>query len=158
MISTVSLRSNSRDRKLRDTVTTPNPNLKRIHTYWSNICRWSPIMLQSNYFTSSLGMRYRNVKLCGIHSMLFPDFARWHFLILFLRDSGRDCWIISVRLACDKPDSFENESTIFGRSIFWSLLTPNVALMYSSFATSSSRCTLFGVYTRTCHKIEKTVF
>lgn len=111
------------------------------------------IELPNNYFTSSLGRRYRKVKLCGIHSMLFADFARWNFLTLFLRDSGRECWIISITSAWHKPESLENESTILGRSIFWSLRMPKVALMYSSFATSSSWNTLFGVYMRTCHKL-----
>jgi len=50
-----------------------------------------------------------------------------------------------------KSESFVNDSTSFGRSIFWSFRTPNVARMYSSFATSRSWNTLFGVYARTYH-------
>lgn len=115
------------------------------------------LILRSNatkcdHFTSSLDIRYRKVKLCGIHSMLFLVFAIWHFLMLFLRDSGRACWIISITPAEHKPDSLANVSTSFGKRILWSFRTPNVARMYSSFAASSSWNTLFGVNTRTWFK------
>lgn len=107
--------------------------------------------LPSDHFTSSLVMRYLKLKLCGIHSMVFLDFATsWHFLTLFLRDSGRDSWIISITPLEHKPESLVNVSTSFGTSIFGSLRTPKLARMYSTFATSSSWNTLFGVYTRTC--------
>lgn len=83
------------------------------------------------HFTSSLKIRYRKAKLWGIHSMILRDFPAWpwHFLTVFLRDSGNACWVISNTPAEHKPESFANDSTIFGRRIFWSLRTPNVALM-----------------------------
>jgi len=71
--------------------------------------------------------------------MHFLDFARLYFLTLFLRDSGRDFWIISKVPAEHKAESLQNESTSLGKSIFWSFFrTPKVARMYSSFAASSS--------------------
>lgn len=104
-----------------------------------------------HHFTSSLEIRYRKVKLWGIHSiMLFRDFpAFWHFLTLFLKDSGNDFWIISKTPPGHKSELFANDSIIFGRRILWSLRTPKVARTYSSFAASSSWNNLLGVYTRT---------
>lgn len=104
-----------------------------------------------HHFTSSLDIRYRKVKLWGIHSiMLFRDFpAFWHFLTLFLKDSGNDFWIISKTPPGHKSELFANDSIIFGRRILWSLRTPKVARTYSSFAASSSWNNLLGVYTRT---------
>lgn len=129
----------------------PSNNKKpRNNVYY---CMYHP--MQTFHFTSSLEIRYRKVKLWGIHSMLLRDFASWHFLTLFLKDSGTDCWIISKTPTGHKPELFANASTILGRRILWSLRTPNVARMYSSFAASSSWNTLLGVYTRTWERSRK---
>lgn len=100
------------------------------------------------------------MKLWGTHSMVLRDFPSWHFLTLFFKDSGKDSWIISITPAGLKPESFTNDSTIFGKRILWFLLTPMVARMYSSFAASSSWNTLLGVYTRTWTrpKIKRLIF
>lgn len=70
--------------------------------------------------------------------MFLRDFPAGHFLTLFLRDSGRDCWIISMTPAGHNCESFANDSTTFGKRILWSLRTPKVARIYSSFADSNS--------------------
>uniref|UniRef100_A0A2P2R3H6 Secreted protein n=1 Tax=Rhizophora mucronata TaxID=61149 RepID=A0A2P2R3H6_RHIMU len=55
---------------------------------------WVQVRIQ---LTSSLDTRYRNVKLCGTHTMmLLRGFPRRHFLTLFLKESGNDFWIISI--------------------------------------------------------------
>jgi len=88
------------------------------------------------FCTKNYIVRYLRLQLfIKIHVM---HFAVWHFLTLFRSDSGRDARIMSTTPLGHKSESFANDSTSFGRSIFWSFCTPSVARMYSSFATSGS--------------------
>lgn len=102
----------------------------------------------SHYFTKSFDIKYRKLKLWATYSMFFWCFPIREFFKLFCEDLGRSCWIISVTSEGLNPESFANDSTIFGSITFLSFRIPNVARMYSSFATSISWNTLCAVYNR----------
>jgi hypothetical protein len=83
-------------------------NIRTLRTMWMN--RGGRILLNflthgSSHFTSSLDIRYRKVKLCGIHSMVLRGFPSWHFWRHFLTVAGKVFWIISRTTAGHKPES-----------------------------------------------------
>lgn len=80
--------------------------------------------------------------------MLFQNFPCWPQWMPFPKLLGIQCSMISTRSAWHKPDSLEKDSTSFGRRTFCPLCNLKAVRMYSSFATSNSWNTFFGVYMR----------